>query len=137
MNSESMILRYYYIYRFIAVYIAFEDQMNVGRLVSMAISWTMAFWFFTLSLPNLSAYLILTQCIDVTSSMLKVCILIRILCKMVCNSMLFLLQNFHTTTLPQSKNGRLIREKYQPTPPPSYKSVEYALNGIELIFKCT
>ena len=60
-------------------------------------------------------------------------ILIRILWKMVCNSMLFLLQNFHTTTLPQSKNGRLIREKYQPTPPPSYKSVEYALNGIELI----
>ena len=48
---------------------------------------------------------------------------------MVCNSMLFLLQNFHTTTLPQSKNGRLIREKYQPTPPPSYKSVEHALNG--------
>ena len=77
--------------------------MNVGRLITVAISWKIVYWFFTFSMPNLCAYLIIVQCIDVTTVMLK---------------------NFHSVILPQSKNGRLLREKYHATPPPPYKSAD-------------
>ena len=77
--------------------------MNVGRLITVAISWKIVYWFFTFSMPNLCAYLIIVQCIDVTTVMLK---------------------NVHSVILPQSKNGRLLREKYHATPPPPYKSAD-------------
>ena len=91
------------IFSFGAIYKGLEDIMNVGRLITVAITWKVAFWFFTLSMPNLSAYLIMIQCIDVTTTMIR---------------------NYHTQILPQSKNGRLIREKYNVTPPPAYKNIE-------------
>jgi hypothetical protein len=95
---------------FTAMYLAFEAEMNVGRLIGAMISLKFAFLVVTTSLPSMAAFLCIIQCIDVTRVMIR---------------------NYHSLILPQSKNGRLIRgsKKRNSSPPPPYGSVGSLQHG--------